>query len=256
MRARLLPVAIALLAAALLSGCAGRKPPQPDYDPWEGLNRKTFWVNDKLDVYALEPIARGWDYVMPDPVQRSISRFFYNLLFPVVFVNDLLQAKPRAAAEALARFQINTFFGGLGFFDLATDLGLPLQLEDTAQTFGVWGISPGPYLVLPFFGPSSPRDAVGLAGDVALGFYTYFVPIPFVTAGASAVNIVNERSRYLNEVANAKDASLDYYTFVRNAYVQRRWKLLNDSLSGTGPYEEEDLYNDEIYEDYLEGDHP
>jgi phospholipid-binding lipoprotein MlaA len=256
MPARLLPRAIALLAAALLSGCAGRQPPQPDYDPWEGLNRKTFWLNDKLDVYALEPMARGWDYVIPDPVQRSISRFFNNLLFPVVFVNDLLQAKPRRAAEALARFQINTFFGGLGFFDPATDLGLPLQIEDTAQTFGVWNISPGPYLVLPVFGPSSPRDVVGLAADVGLGFYTYFVPFPLITVGASALNIVNERSRYLEEVANAKEASLDYYTFVRNAYVQRRWKLLNDTLSGTTP-EEDDLYNDEIYEDYLEqGDKP
>lgn len=256
MPARLLTLAIVALAAALLCGCAGRQPPQPDNDPWESLNRKTFWVNDKLDVYALEPMARGWDYVMPDPVQRSISHFFYNLLFPVVFVNDLLQARPRAAAEALARFQINTFLGGLGFLDLATDLGLPQQFVDTALTFAVWDISPGPYLVLPFFGPSSPRDAVGLAGDVALGFYTYFVPVPLATIGASVVNVINERSRYLDEVGNAKEASLDYYIFVRNAYVQRRWKLLNDALSGRTVDEEDNLYNDEIYEDYLEGDHP
>ena len=109
--------------------------------------------------------------------------------------------------------------------------------------------------MLPFLGPSSPRDAVGLAGDFALGFYTYFVPVPFVTLGASAINIVNERSRYLDEVDNAREASLDYYTFVRNAYVQRRWKLLNDAISGTGTQQEEDeLYNEGIYEDYLEGD--
>jgi phospholipid-binding lipoprotein MlaA len=259
MPARLRPLAIALLAAALLSGCAGRQPPQPDYDPWEGLNRKTFWFNDQLDIYALEPLARGWDRVVPDSVQRSLAHFFDNLFFPVVFVNNILQGKPRGAAEALARFEINTFVGGLGFFDLATDFGLPAQIEDTAQTLGVWNISPGPYLVLPFFGPSSPRDTVGLAGDFALAFYTYFLPFPYITVALSGVDIVNDRSRYLDEIANAKEASLDFYIFVRNAYVQRRWKLLNDAISGTGTYlfeegDEDDLYNEEIYEDSVEQD--
>lgn len=252
MPSRLFALAVPLLAAAVLSGCAGHKPPQPDYDPWEPLNRKVFWFNDQLDVYALEPTARGWDYIIPDPVQRAISRFFYNLLFPVVFTNNLLQGKPRGAAEALARFQINTFFGGLGFYDLAADFGLPVQIEDTAQTLGVWGFSPGPYLVLPVFGPSGVRDAIGLAGDVALGFYVYFVPVPYATIAASAINVINERSRFLDEVANAKEASLDYYTFVRNAYVQRRWKLQNDAISGSTLEEEDDLYNEEIYEGYLE----
>jgi phospholipid-binding lipoprotein MlaA len=253
MPARPASLAIALLAAALLSACAGRQPPAPDYDPWEPLNRKTFWLNDKLDVYALEPAARGWDYVMPDPVQRAISRFFNNLRFPIIFANDLLQGKPRAAVEALARFQVNTFIGGLGFFDIAADYGgLKPQDEDTGQTLGVWNISPGPYLVLPFFGPSNPRDTVGLAGDFALGFYTYFVPIPYVTIGASAVDIVNQRARFLDEVENAKEASLDFYTFVRNAYVQRRWKLVREALGEGSVGEEDDLYNEEIYEDYLE----
>jgi phospholipid-binding lipoprotein MlaA len=253
MPARILALTVSLLAAAVLSGCAGRQPPQPDYDPWERLNRKTFWFNEKLDAYALEPVARGWDYITPDPVQKAISRFFNNLLFPVVFVNNILQRKPRGAIESLARFQTNTFLGGLGFYDLAADFGLPLQVEDTAQTLGVWGISPGPYLVLPFFGPSNPRDTVGLAGDFALGFYVYFVPIPVVTVAASAVNIVNERSRYLDEVSNMREASLDFYTAVRNAYVQRRWKLQNDAISGeSSVYDEDELYNEEIYEDYLE----
>ena len=246
-------LAVCLLAAVALSGCAGRQPPQPDYDPWEKFNRGIFTFNDKLDVYALEPVARGWDYVVPDSVQRGLSRFFNNLRFPIVLVNDILQGKPHAALEEIARFQVNTFLGGLGFFDIAGDYGgLKLQDEDTGQTLGVWGFSPGPYLVLPFLGPSSPRDVVGLGGDFALGFYTYFVPIPYVTIGASAINIVNERSRYIEEVKNAKEASLDYYTFVRNAYVQRRWKAVNDTLGKVSTDQEEELYNDEIYEDYLE----
>lgn len=203
-----------------------------------------FGFNDTLDRYALEPVARGWDYVMPDPVQRSLAHFFTNLRFPIVLANDILQGRPRAAAESLARFEINTFFGGLGFFDLATDLGLRAQEEDTGQTLAVWGISPGPYLVLPLFGPSNPRDTVGLAGDFALGFYTYFVPVPFVTMGASAIDIVNQRSRLLDEVANAKDASLDYYVFVRNAYVQRRWRLVRDGLARPSSDGDDETYEE------------
>lgn len=257
MPSRALPLAAFLLAAAALSACAGRQPPKPDYDPWEPFNRRIFWFNDKLDQYALEPVARGWDYVIPDPVQRSLSHFFNNLRFPIVFVNNLLQGKPRPAVEELARFQINTFIGGLGFFDVAADFGLPLQHEDTGQTLGVWGIAPGPYLVLPLLGPSGMRDGVGLVGDAILGFYTYFITVPGVTLGATAINLVNERSRLLELVKNAKDASLDYYTFVRNAYVQHRWRLINDRTSRTSPEEEEDLYNEEIYENYLEqGDTP
>jgi len=258
MRPRAALLAAALFSAALLSACAGRQPPQPDYDPWQGFNRKMFAFNDALDEYAMEPAARGWNYVVPGAVQHALTHFFNNLRFPIVFVNDILQGKPHKTAEELARFQINTFMGGLGFYDLAADFGLPLQDEDSGQTFGVWGIGPGPYLVLPFFGPSNPRDTVGLGADAALAFYTYFVPVPFATLGATGINIINERSRYLDEVKNAKEASLDYYIFVRNAYVQRRWKQVNDVISGSAtPQEEQELYNEGVYENYLEqGDKP
>jgi phospholipid-binding lipoprotein MlaA len=249
MPARLIYLALTLLAASL-SACAGRQPPQPDYDPWEPFNRKIFSFNDKLDVYALEPVARGWDYVMPDRVERALSHFFNNLRFPIVFANDLLQGKPHAAAETWARFEINTL-GGLGFFDWAADLGLPPQDEDFGQTLGVWGIAPGPYLVLPFLGPSNPRDTVGLGADAAFTVYLYFIPIPWISVAATGINIINDRALFLDVVERAKEASLDYYVFVRNAYVQRRWKLINDTLTTT-PDEEDNLYNEEIYENYLE----
>jgi phospholipid-binding lipoprotein MlaA len=246
------------VAAVLLVlwGCGGHRPPQPDYDPWERMNRKVFWFNDKADQYALEPVARGWNFVVPTRVQRAIGDFFVNLRFPIVLANDLLQRKGRAALESVATFEINTFFGGLGFYDLASQLGLPPQDEDTGQTFGVWAISPGPYVVLPFFGPSNPRDTAGLIGDAGLGFYTYFVTVPGITIGATAINVINERARYLEAVENAKNASLDYYTFVRNAYVQHRWKQVHDQLPGTAAPQDEDLYNDRLYEGYLEGDQP
>src|SRR5271169_5574926 len=178
MPARILTLAAALLAALALSACAGRQTPKPDYDPWETMNRKVFWFNDKADQYVLEPVAKGWNYVVPVRAQRCVSNFFNNLRFPIVFTNDLLQGKPHKALEAVARLEINTFIGGLGLFDVAADYGVPPQDEDTGQTFGVWGIPPGPYLVLPLLGPSSPRDAVGLAGDAALNFYTYFITVP------------------------------------------------------------------------------
>jgi phospholipid-binding lipoprotein MlaA len=250
-------VTTALLLSALVAGCAGHQPPHPDYDPWEPVNRKIFWFNDKADQYVLEPVARGWNYVVPNRMQRAFSDFFANLRFPIVFVNDLLQAKPHAAAESWARFEINTFFGGLGFYDLAAEhFGLPLQIEDTGQTFGVWDIAPGPYVVIPLFGPSNPRDAVGLVGDAALGFYTYFITVPGATLGATVIDFVNERSRYLEVVERAREASLDYYTFVRNAYVQQRWQLIHDQAEGNAPPPEEDLYNVEPYEQPLQGGTP
>jgi len=263
MPVRALALAAAVFAALTVSACAGRKPPNPDYDPWEPLNRKVFWFNDKADDYVLVPVAKGWNYVVPDRAQKCISNFFNNLLFPVVFVNDLLQWKPRRAVESVARLQINTFIGGLGLFDVADEFGVPPQDEDTGQTFGLWDIANGPYLVLPLLGPSSVRDGFGLAGDAALGFYTYFITVPGVTLGATAVNVVNERSRLLDVVKKAKEASLDYYSFVRNAYIQYRWKQINDQIGAGESYQklglqpEDDLYNEEIYENYLEhGDTP
>jgi phospholipid-binding lipoprotein MlaA len=236
-----LPRQVVLVVALLgsLSACAGRQPARVDYDPAESFNRKMFWFNDKADVYVLEPVAKGWDFVVPDRVQTSIANFFKNLAFPVVFINSTLQAKPRAAAIELARFMANTTFGLAGFFDPATPWGLERQEEDTGQTLGYWGVPAGPYLVWPFFGPSNVRDTFGLAGDSLLGLYTFFI-IPYVTIGTNTVRIVNDRSLFLDEVRNAKKASIDYYVFVRNAYLQRRNTLIEDGV--VKPEGEEDLY--------------
>ena len=261
MSSRPLSLAAATLVFAL-TACAGRQPPTPDYDPWEGMNRKIFWFNDKLDEHVLEPVARGWNAVLPTPVQHCISNFFRNLRFPVIFINDLLRAAPRQGAEAWARFEINTLMGGLGLFDLAADeFHLPPEEEDTGPfqshlglTLGIWGIAPGPYLVLPFLGPSSPRDAIGLAGDYSVQIYTYFVPLPTAATwalfvGTGAIDIVNYRASFLEDIQHAKDASLDYYTFVRNAYVQRRWHLVNAQLEHMSAEQEKELYDAEPYED-------
>jgi phospholipid-binding lipoprotein MlaA len=245
---RLSVVVLTFTLLGSLSACASRQADRLDYDPIEPFNRKIFWFNDKADVYFLEPVAKGWDFAVPNDVQTMFSNFFKNLAFPVVFFNSALQAKPHAAATELARFMANTTFGFAGFFDPATRWGLERREEDTGQTLGTWGVPGGPYLVLPFYGPSNIRDTVGLAGDSLFGVYTFFI-IPYVTVGTNAVRVVNYRSLLLDEVRNAKKASLDYYVFVRNAYLQHREALIADDVLAS---EEDDLYeieeDDDLYE--------
>jgi phospholipid-binding lipoprotein MlaA len=114
------------------------------HDPLERMNRGIFSFNEGLDRWFLEPVATGWDFVMPDPVETAIQRFFRNLGFPVVFVNDLLQGKPIAALQDVGRFALNSTAGIAGFFDPATEVGLPSHDEDFGQTLGVWGVPSGP----------------------------------------------------------------------------------------------------------------
>jgi phospholipid-binding lipoprotein MlaA len=211
-------------------------------DPWEGLNRGIFSFNEGVDRWILEPVATGYDFVVPDPVERAISRFFENASFPVVFVNDLLQWKPLAAAQDLGRFALNTTAGIGGFFDPASEVGwLPDHDEDFGQTLGVWGVPPGPYLVLPLLGPSSPRDTGGLAVDSATLVYPFFLPF-YVNIASTAVRTVNQRSRLLETIAEERKAAFDFYAAVRNAYVQSRENEVADREQ-TSEESDHDLYD-------------
>lgn len=236
---RLRVLLLAGVSSIMVNACAAHQP-QADYDPIEGFNRKVFWVNDGLDTYALAPVATGWDWVFPDAVQRAIGRFYGNLRFPVVAINNLLQGKFRASASDLGRFVMNTTAGALGFLDPATEFGLPQHVEDFGQTLGWWGVGAGPYLMLPFYGPSNPRDLVGRVVDIPLAVLPFFID-RFTSLGLTGVDLINGRSLVLEEVKNAKEASLDYYVFVRNAYVQRRQTLVNDSPEVTTD-DEDQLY--------------
>jgi|SRR5579862_3573145 len=232
-----------LLSAVLYMGCASAHsaPPNPNDDPLEKMNRGIFWFNDRVDTYVLEPVAKGWDKVTPDRVQKSLSNFFHNLGFPIVAVNGLLQGKLKQSASDVGRFVVNTTVGFLGFFDPATPWGLEQHNEDFGQTLGYWGVPPGPYLVLPFFGPSDPRDTVGLVADSFSIVYAYFIPF-YYTFGARAVDIVNGRALVLRDVRHLKEASFDYYVAVRNAYTQRRAALVADQ-NEKSQQEQEDLYH-------------
>jgi len=214
-----------LAAAVNLTGLAESSSAGEDFedDPFESFNEKMFWFNrEVVDRYVLKPIATGWDFLLPDPVQRGVHNFFDNLAVVRRVVNNGLQLKFTGAATELARFTINSTVGIVGFFDVAKDaFGIEQRDEDTGQTFGVWGAGPGAYLVLPFLPPLTVRDGIGYAFDAAMTPYTYFIPWWGTVAG-SLTNTVNERSLNLDRFERVAESTVDLYGAVRNGYLQRR----------------------------------
>jgi phospholipid-binding lipoprotein MlaA len=214
-----------ITSAVNLSGQAAASNAGEDFenDPFERFNEKMFWFNrEVVDRFVLKPIATGWDFLLPDPVQRSVHNFFDNLAVVRRVVNNSLQLKFDGAATELARFTINSTVGVVGFFDVAKDgFGIEQRDEDTGQTFGVWGAGPGPFLVLPFLPPLTVRDGIGYAFDVAMTPYTYFIPWWASIAG-TFTNTVNERSLNLDRFERVAESTVDLYGAVRNAYLQRR----------------------------------
>lgn len=192
-------------------------------DPLESFNEKMFWFNrEVLDRYLLKPIATAWDFVLPDPVQRGIHNVFDNLAVVRRVVNNTLQLKLTGAATEVARFTINSTIGLVGFFDVARDaFGIQQRDEDAGQTFGLWGMGPGPYLVLPFLPPLTIRDGIGYAIDSAMTPYIYFIPW-YANLGGTATNAINERSLNLDRFERVAESTVDLYGAVRNAYLQRR----------------------------------
>jgi phospholipid-binding lipoprotein MlaA len=212
-----------------------------EYDPWEPVNTNIFEFNRQVDRFVLKPVAKGYNFIMPDQVQVGVSNFFYNLRFPPRFLNNVFQGKVKGAGIELGRFLINSTVGLAGFFDLAKKVDLVTPEEDLGQTLGFYGIKPGPYLVLPFLPPFTVRDFAGYVGDVFLNPINWLVvPIievdgapsviahqnrttsSFIQIGARVGEIVNERSRNLEKFQGVEEATLDLYTAVRNAYLQRR----------------------------------
>jgi phospholipid-binding lipoprotein MlaA len=233
--------ALVVIVAALIAGisCAPIAGPRDPSDPWERMNRGTFKFNEGLDRWVIEPVAKGMDFVLPDPVERSIGRFFDNSRIPIHFGNALLQFKPVSAVEDLARFVVNSTIGLAGFFDPATHIGLEAHQEDFGQTLGFWGVPAYPYLVLPIFGPSSPRDAVGLAADTFSTVYPWFIPI-YASFSIGVGQRLNWRSLDLDLIAAEREAALDYYVAVRNAYMSYRENQVRDQKEDET--DDEDLY--------------
>ena len=227
----------ALISVALalgLAACAAR-PPASDVaatqefnennDPLEPVNRISYVVSDAVDTYALAPVARAYRYAVPRVVRNPVHNVLLNLTTPVLFINDVVQTKPRRAGDTFMRFVINSTVGVAGVFDVASGWGYPVHNNDFGLTMALWGIPEGPYLFLPLLGPSNPRDATGYGVDVAFDPLTYvphghgLITANYVRTG---VAIVDGRERVLDEVASIKKTALDPYATFRSLYKQNR----------------------------------
>lgn len=187
-------------------------------DPWEGFNRAMFSFNDGLDTYALKPVSQGYKAVMPDMAETGVSNFFENLSDVGTLINNLLQGKFSSASQDLARISFNTTFGLGGLIDVATPMGIDKHEEDFGQTFGYWGASSGPYLVLPLFGPATVRDGLGMIPDSLVD------PVRYVDDNGArnalyVTRVIDNRAQLLEA---EKLISGDKYTFIRDAYLQKR----------------------------------
>lgn len=201
------------------------------YDPLETFNRGMFWFNDKLYFYLMKPLARGFRYV-PEPWRVSMKHFFQNLRAPIRIVNAGLQGKFGDAGNELTRFATNTTLGIGGLFDASKDhFGITMKDEDTGQTLGFYGVGPGPYLVLPLFGPSNFRDGIGMLADsrMNLAYYIWAKDQSnYDYAGALAVNAINNLSLDKDTYEGVKQDALDPYLFVRDAFAQYRQNLVDN----------------------------
>jgi phospholipid-binding lipoprotein MlaA len=206
-------------ACALAAVCLAPMAAQAaDEDPWMSFNRGVFKFNDVLDTYTLKPLAQGYQAITPQFVQDGVHNFFQNIGDVTNLANNVLQAKPREAGIDTARLIFNTTFGVLGFVDVGSKMGLPRSDEDFGQTLGYWGVGSGPYVVLPFFGPSTVRDAVAKYPDTYTSAYPYVHDVP-VRNTAFGINLVDTRANLLSA---EKLINGDRYIFVRNAFLQNR----------------------------------
>jgi phospholipid-binding lipoprotein MlaA len=194
-------------------------------DPLEPLNRAVHQFNDKLYFWALKPVAQGYKAVVPEPARLSVKNFFSNLAFPARFLSCLLQADFSGAATETGRFTINTVWGIGGFLDPSSGKELDLQKQDTdlGQTLGVYGVGQGFYIVWPVLGPSSPRDSVSLAGDYFLYPVSYISPW-YAGVGVKAYEEINATSLRIGDYEALKEAAIDPYVAIRDAYAQYRFK--------------------------------
>ena len=200
-----------------------------EYDPWERFNEKMFDVNRNLDKYVLKPVAKGYNFIVPDEIQIMISNGFDNISFVPRLVNSLLQGKVLGAGRELSRFVINSTAGVGGLFDPAKDVfGILKSREDFGQTLCVWGVSTGPYVIVPGLEPLTVRDGIGKAVDTAFDPLSYFLPLFWDRLGMKVGDIVNERSLNLDLFQGFEESVIDMYSAVRHAFLQRRARLCRE----------------------------
>ncbi len=201
-----------------------------DYDPWEKFNEKVFEFNWQTDRFVLKPVAKVYAIIVPEPFQVMIGNGFDNMSFVPRMVNSLLQGKLGGATRELARFLINSTLGIGGLFDAAKYYGIGKSPEDFGQTLAVWGVSPGPYLVVPFLEPMTVRDGIGRGVDSFMNPLNYFGVIPFLWTGVSLklAEIVNDRALNLDLFQGFEESVVDLYSAVRHGYLRRREQQIKE----------------------------
>jgi len=216
-----------MIAQARSGDAAASEGVLEEYDPWEPFNEKMFSFNYNMDKYVLKPVAKGYNFVMPDRLQQMIDSGFDNLLVVQRVVNNLLQWRPVGASAEVGRFLINSTLGVGGLFDIAKqEFGLQKTRADFGQTLGIWGINPGPYLVLPFLPPLTVRDGIGTAVDGAMDPLSYVLPFIWTRLGMRIGQTINDRSLNLDLYQGFEETTVDLYSAVRNGYLQRRDNLI------------------------------
>lgn len=223
-----------LFASLLLSACASTSPNTNPKDPYEGFNRSIYSFNDTLDRAVFKPVAKGYKAVLPDPAQKMVHNFISNIDDIFVTGNDLLQFKFAKASSDFTRVWVNTIFGVFGLFNVAHNL--EKHNEDFGQTLGYWGVSSGPYLVVPFFGPSSVRDGAGLIVDIYSGMIIQDIPARNTLFG---ITQIDQRVKLLDSESLIEDTVMDPYSFIRDAYLMRRQSLVYDGDPPRIKYDDE-----------------
>lgn len=222
--------AVLALLVLMLSGCA-TGPNADRRDPLEPFNRGVYQFNDTVDRAVIKPVATAYRDVLPSPVRTGVTNFFANLQDAWSFVNNGLQLKGESAGNSLVRFGVNTFLGLGGVLDIATEMKVPRHTEDFGQTLGYWGVRSGPYLVLPLLGPSTVRDTVALPVDAQGNLVSGVSDVP-TRNSLTTLNLLNQRARLLDATSMLDQVALDPYTFIRDAFLQRRQ---NDVYDGYPP---------------------
>lgn len=220
-------LALAVVAAAALTGCAGPNP----RDPYEGFNRSMFKFNDAIDQAALKPAATAYKKVLPTFVQTGVNNFFGNLSDVWTAANGFMQGRGEQGMNDVMRVALNSTFGLLGVLDIASEAGLRKHNEDFGQTLGYWGVQSGPYLMLPLLGPSTVRDTVALPLDIKADPWQYKDPVNVRTIG-SVTRVIDRRAVLLDASNLMEEAALDRYDFVRDSFLQARQSKVFNGENG------------------------
>lgn len=216
-----------------------------DNDPYQTFNRHAFALNTEVDQDVYRPLAKSYQAVMPIYARKRIANFFDNLSTVPVILNDFLQGKVYEGSCNMWRLFFNTTAGGLGFYDVATSMGLPATDADFGMTLATWGYQNSNYFVIPLLGPSTVRDTMGLGVDLAwLSVYPYMPDVP-IRNTLIATNFIQARAQYLDFQSLADHAAVDPYVFTRNAYLQRRNYVLSQNISNYHPTNNEATTDDQ-----------